>query len=183
MIIDFREISDAGLSVETDEPLVWLDDLASDPLRRLYQFPQPFHVKVRLHKSASNVFIEGRYSGAAEAQCVRCLRSFQVAFDEPLKLTLLPLEPLRPTPGGNERELQADDLDLAYYDQEQVDLGKMVAEQIILSLDLYPHCRPDCQGLCSQCGVNLNEMACRCQQAQSDERWAALKQLRIAKGD
>ena len=39
-------------------------------------------------------------------------------------------------------------------------------------------CRPDCQGLCPNCGQNLNEGDCDCQHQQIDPRLASLQELR-----
>jgi uncharacterized protein len=74
--------------------------------------------------------------------------------------------------------LEADDLDLAYYEEEKVDLGAVVSEQVALLLDLYPHCRPDCKGLCPVCGTDRNELQCACEENRGDSRWAALKKFK-----
>jgi uncharacterized protein len=40
-------------------------------------------------------------------------------------------------------------------------------------------CREDCQGLCAQCGQNLNEKKCGCEQRVIDPRLAALKDIKL----
>ena len=47
-------------------------------------------------------------------------------------------------------------------DFEHIDLVAPVFEQIHLGLPAYPHCSPECKGLCAQCGANLNNGACAC---------------------
>ena len=40
-----------------------------------------------------------------------------------------------------------------------------------------PLCKPDCKGLCPQCGKNLNEGKCGCSARQVDPRLEILKKL------
>ena len=40
-----------------------------------------------------------------------------------------------------------------------------------------PLCTPDCQGLCPQCGINLNTERCSCAPAWQDPRFAVLQSL------
>ena len=37
------------------------------------------------------------------------------------------------------------------------DIEAMIRDTLVESLPLQPLCRPDCRGLCSQCGADLNE--------------------------
>ena len=39
---------------------------------------------------------------------------------------------------------------------DQLDLAPMVREVIVLDAPMSPLCRDDCQGLCPECGVDLN---------------------------
>ena len=178
MLIDFREISPNGLDVESAEEITWLDTEQNDPLREIYTFGQVFKVSAHLEKAQENVFLTGRFSGTVSARCVRCLKPFEVSLAEPFRFTLMPRGADLGEGEGSERELEADDLDLAYYEQERVDLGQMVSEQVLLLLGLYPRCQPDCKGLCPVCGADRNENECTCAESQTEPRWAALKKFK-----
>jgi len=72
---------------------------------------------------------------------------------------------------------------LAYhYDQplhsapEYVDLTADIREAIMLAFPSYPVCRPDCKGLCPQCGTNRNEHECECRPP-PDSSWSVLSGL------
>jgi uncharacterized protein len=41
-----------------------------------------------------------------------------------------------------------------------IDLGPIVREYLMLEYPLKPLCKPDCQGLCTVCGENLNLGTC-----------------------
>ena len=55
-----------------------------------------------------------------------------------------------------------DDEGVDHYSGEDLDLGPLVREQALLSLDSLPLCSEDCRGLCVGCGANLNREACSC---------------------
>ncbi len=58
-----------------------------------------------------------------------------------------------------------------------LDLEPLARDAVLLELPLAPLCRPDCRGLCPQCGANWNENQCACVPA-GDPRWSALDALR-----
>jgi len=64
------------------------------------------------------------------------------------------------------------------FDGEQLDLGPMVRELVLMELPPAPLCRPDCAGICAQCGADRNAAPCECRQDLVDPRWAGLEQLR-----
>jgi uncharacterized protein len=59
---------------------------------------------------------------------------------------------------------------------DHIDLAPMVHDAVFLELPLAPLCTPECKGLCSQCGADLNEGPCDCP-APKDPRWAMLEDL------
>jgi DUF177 domain-containing protein len=61
---------------------------------------------------------------------------------------------------------------------DQIDVGAMIRENILLDAPIAPLCRPDCAGLCPTCGVDLNTGTCDCVTAVVDPRWEALSQLK-----
>ncbi len=44
----------------------------------------------------------------------------------------------------------------------KVNFGKMIRDEIIVSLPWKHKCNPDCKGLCPVCGTNLNKETCDC---------------------
>lgn len=59
----------------------------------------------------------------------------------------------------------------------QLDLRALCYTEVVLRLPTKHLCRPDCKGLCSQCGANLNEKDCTCPKTETDPRLEALKSL------
>jgi uncharacterized protein len=72
---------------------------------------------------------------------------------------------------GTEAELPEDVLP---YNGEYIDLTETIRETLILSEPMKVLCRPDCKGLCPQCGADLNEGPCSCPTDKIDPRFAVL---------
>lgn len=146
------------------------DALALDDQLELRQL----HGTVRFTRTASGVLADVAVRGEVEAPCNRCLTPVQLAiapqfrdeFHSKIEVnTGVPL----PKP---------DEEDPFYIDESHlVDLGEAIREYALLELPMRVLCRSDCKGLCPICGVDLNEETCGCQREESDERFAALRQL------
>ena len=71
-----------------------------------------------------------------------------------------------------------DDEEAYPIDGDFIDLAHLVHYAVFLELPLAPLCREDCQGLCSECGIDKNEANCDCRPSM-DPRWATLDALRL----
>jgi uncharacterized protein len=94
--------------------------------------------------------------------------------DAALDVRYLPASELS---ADDEREVAAEDVDIGYYRDDQIDLIELLREQFYLALPMKPLCREDCRGLCPQCGVNRNTGTCECAPGWDDPRLAPLKGL------
>lgn len=83
-----------------------------------------------------------------------------------------------PVSGGAEIELSQDDLELIAVESDHIDTTVYIREQILLHVPMKPLCSPTCKGLCSQCGIDLNQDSCTCTTTPSDPRWAGLAALK-----
>jgi uncharacterized protein len=81
------------------------------------------------------------------------------------------------------REYQAqspddEELTTPYLTDDNLDVSAWARDAVALALPDKILCRPDCAGLCGECGKNLNDEPHEHEQADSDPRWAALEGLR-----
>lgn len=107
--------------------------------------------------------------------CHRCLEPVTEPVSADVDLLLLVGAP-RAMDG--EVELDEEDLGVVHVDGETFDLRPLLEEQLQLAVPMKPVCREDCKGLCAQCGADLNEGACDCEDDWVDPRWAALQELK-----
>ena len=72
-----------------------------------------------------------------------------------------------------------EDGDARVYDAgaAELDLKEAVREELILAIDPFVVCDPECKGLCPKCGVNRNTDSCDCTTDEPDPRWDALRSL------
>jgi uncharacterized protein len=147
--------------------------------------------------------LKGRITATLQLSCGRCLTAFPQAVNTTVDLTYiperLPVAPARdavkadapkgPAKGAKappveeEVELRDEDLDTAYYREHVLDLAEMLREQFYLALPMQPLCRPDCQGLCPECGIDRNLDTCQCKTEWVDPRLSVLKALVTRKTD
>jgi uncharacterized protein len=118
--------------------------------------------------------VAGRVRGELELTCGRCLEPFTLPVEGDFDLRYVPRTE---NVGEGEREVGEDDLTTAFYDDDQIDVGELIAEQFHLALPMKPLCSEDCKGLCPHCGTNLNAGTCSCTEKWEDPRLAVLRAL------
>jgi DUF177 domain-containing protein len=69
-----------------------------------------------------------------------------------------------------------------YVAGDDLDVSAWARDAVALALPDKILCRPDCAGLCPECGKNLNVEPHTHEKAVSDPRWAALEALRSDQG-
>lgn len=121
---------------------------------------------VEFTRTNRGIFGEGRLHSQVQLECARCLETFSQPLDFHLEAQfgLPPIKPQGETifPIGVKGIL---------------DLTEALREHILLDLPMRPLCRPDCRGLCVECGANLNDGPCDCVEETIDPRLVGLKDL------
>jgi uncharacterized protein len=72
-----------------------------------------------------------------------------------------------------------DELRTEYVEDDQLQLSRWARDAIATALPGQIVCRPDCAGLCPDCGLDLNEQPHEHIETVADPRWAALEALRV----
>ena len=125
-------------------------------------------VELHIESVQGGLVVQGETACSTTMLCRRCLR--EVSADIHVVID----EIYRSVP---------DNPDAYVLEGEQVDLMPMVRETMLLGLPDAPLCKPDCPGLCPQCGADMQSDPCQCQAQRTDERWSVLDQLRGQLGD
>ena len=131
-------------------------------------------LKLYASRDGDKVRLAGSLSAGVEIDCDRCLALVSIPVDKTFDLLYVP--PLR---AEEEKELEDDDLSVAFYQRQVIDLDDLVREQIELALPMGRLCGEACRGLCAECGANLNEAECTCAANPADSRWGALGRLKF----
>jgi uncharacterized protein len=126
----------------------------------------PLVLTVRLESATEGVLATGSVAGELRGECGRCLVDFAEAFELSfLELFAYP---------NSATEATTDEDEVARLEGDRLDLEPVVRDTVVLSLPLTPLCRPDCAGLCSECGERLDDLPAGHSHVQIDPRWRAL---------
>ncbi len=139
-----------------------------------FRIAGPVELSMDAEKRDRRVRLVGSLHAPLEVPCSRCLEAIALSVDASFDLQYLPAVANR---GEGEHEVATEDLGVAFYEGDAIDLGQLVREQCYLALPMKPLCSPACRGLCPECGTNLNQQTCRCEHRWADPRMAALAQL------
>ena len=119
--------------------------------------------------------LKAAFSYAQSIACDRCLTPLTKSVAGDVQLILVANAP---QPMEDEVELAAEDLEILYLEGDELDLEKLLLEQLQLNVPMRAICKEDCQGLCPDCGINRNLKNCSCDEARIDPRWEALRGLK-----
>lgn len=155
---DIIEIPGAEVSFECE---LGTDGLDFPSVRR---FIEPPKAKGRVVNTAGVLTLLGELTASMVCTCDRCGAEFQR--DKTLKLSV-------PLAADMEDE---DDSEVFPVQGDGIELDEVLKTCFILDMDSKLLCSPDCKGLCSVCGKNLNDGPCSCVKP-TDPRLAVLGQL------
>lgn len=116
-------------------------------------------------RTPQGLFLQADFQGSLVLECVRCLDS-------------------------SEHRLNMDFSELYAFDYRSIsesgllvpesgyiDFEPLLREYALLEIPISPICKPDCKGLCRECGQNLNEKNCGHNQTDSKSPFSSLKSL------
>ena len=139
-------------------------DAALPDLKVGLEQAKDLHFDLTIEAVDGGILARGVISGDATGQCSRCLNPVTDHFE------IEGAELYRPPTDVWEEGYVIKDA--------TIDLEPMARDTVGLSLKDSPLCRPDCAGLCSRCGKDLNEGPCDCPaEERIDLRWSQLREL------
>ena len=163
MLINISSIPEEGLKHELELPV------------KANDHTDTAHVLIKISRLGKMIFAEGSIKISATLTCSRCLK----AYSYPLDLTFSEeYTPARVSDEEKEYELDETELNLDFYSDEEVDISELITEQVLLAVPMKPLCSPECPGICTACGKDLNEGICKCETDKVDPRLSPLKRLK-----
>jgi uncharacterized protein len=104
--------------------------------------------KVRINRTPQGLLLDANFEANVVGQCVRCLEDFP----QPLTTEFQELYAYR--------SRHTKDAEFFVPEDGFIDLSPLVYENMLLAFPIKTLCRPDCKGLCMECGINLNNATC-----------------------
>jgi len=132
---------------------------------RYVPVPEQVPAELEITRANTGTVFKLSFTARLHGPCYRCLGD--AALDVPIRA----------------REYQAstpetDELTTPYLVDGRLEVSDWARDAVALALPDQILCRPDCAGLCPECGKNLNDEPHVHEEADADPRWAALEQLR-----
>jgi uncharacterized protein len=124
-----------------------------------------FSGNINISRTPQGLLAQADFAADTTLECVRCLTEF----DQRLKWSFTELYAF------DERSLTESELILP--EDGQIDFAELLRDYALIEIPISPICKEDCQGLCIECGQNLNIKDCGHSQDDNDSPFAVLKDL------
>jgi uncharacterized protein len=124
-----------------------------------------FNGMIVIDRTQQGLVVQGEFSGDTTLECVRCLNPFMHSLH------------------GEWTELYAftqksmSESGLLMPEDGHIDFAPVLREYALLEVPIKALCKPDCKGLCIECGQDLNVEDCGHSQYDEDSPFSVLKDL------
>jgi uncharacterized protein len=120
---------------------------------------------VDIGRTPQGLVVQGEFSSNTNLECVRCLREFTY----PLNWEITELYAFS--------KKSVSESGLLLPDDAHIDLAPLLREYALLEIPISPLHKPDCKGLCPECGQDLNIRDCGHRPQEDESPFAKLKDL------
>lgn len=174
LVFDTAELRGAGTTMHVAREIPAPEAYG---LEAVYAVPKGAVLDIDVHLTgvSEGVLATGQVEAVAEGECARCLAPVQDALSVQVQ-ELYAYE-------GSVTEATTEADEIMRLQGDLLDLEPAVRDALVLAMPVTPLCRPDCPGLCAECGVPWDELPDDHGHEVVDPRWAGLEKLRLADSD
>ena len=138
-----------------------------------YKLTSPINVNGKVSNTNKGLYLDIDVDFTILDNCARCLDEVEVPIEYSIEGFLV-------KEGFDEDEFEEDDAFI--YDGKELNLIDIIEQTLDFNIPARILCNDDCQGLCHECGANLNKQECSCSENANDEeiidpRFAKLKDI------
>ena len=128
MIIRLSEIEDTFIVKGSMEASRFMDVENSE-----FHIIKTVNYALKVRKFDNLVSLTGRVVFEASFTCGKCLEEFSRSVDADMDIRLTPKEEI---PQASELELRDEDMDIYYYEGDEIDLDPFIYEEVLLNMPL-----------------------------------------------
>lgn len=133
--------------------------------------------QVKLLRTGEDILVTGTLQATLQRECGRCLAQFAIPVSVELEDQFYPsidvlTGAVLPAPADADESTRIDDHHI-------LNLWEVARQEFVLAAEDQRYCKPDCKGLCPQCGKDRNVDPCRCADNAIDQRWAKLLSVQL----
>ena len=164
MIVDL-----SGVLKETGNKIVLSGKLDLDDVRYLgedFKFLESPVIEGSIFNNGKSLVLTARVDLCLGVKCARCMCDITERLSFDLEEALV-----------REEENSDPDGDAVVFSGNEIDITEIVQTGFFMNVPGKFLCSEDCKGLCPDCGKNLNDGECDCDEGVIDPRWEALKKI------
>ncbi|MBS4539756.1 DUF177 domain-containing protein [Clostridium sp. D2Q-11] len=128
---------------------------------------KPTVIKGGIYNTDDGIYLQAKVYFEFQSNCARCLKDTSVKEQSTLDYKIK----------FEDDEEEASEEELIVVSGYTLDLTEPIISSILLSLPMKTICDENCKGICPNCGRDLNEGQCNCEDKNIDPRLAKLKEL------
>ena len=184
--VSINDLPPDGKQFDLDDQDIWRTPLQEFEMDCRISAPLMAHISVL--PAEGGCLVRGELHGQVILPCNRCaedavadIRSDFEEFEELPDEDAPAAENARNGNATPNLALEAGSRIVYERNAPMLDLAAVCWEEFMLALPVNPLCKPDCKGLCAQCGANLNSGDCACIPDEGDPRRAVLRGLTLHK--
>ena len=118
------------------------------------EFVSPLSCTVLLlRQGGNNICVTADITSVLSVECRRCVEPFEIHAATTLNLFF----------SFGDEPPDEDEAGARYYDGETLDISEDARQALLLEIPMWPLCSETCEGLCPQCGTELNAGSCSCE--------------------
>jgi uncharacterized protein len=124
-----------------------------------------FAGSAKISRTPQGLLVQGDFQSTIPLECVRCLSEFshRIHWDF---TEMYAFKKENITESG-----------LLMPEDAHIDLQPLIREYALLEVPIKPLCKPDCKGLCTECGENRNEVDCGHANNKGDNPFSTLSEM------
>ncbi len=171
MLIRVDHITEKGLPLKVQRGASWVTNILEIVTgTEELSLNKDIEIDCNVTKVQKDISVSGLMRFGIKTVCYRCLKEVELDLQTDIDLILKP-----------KHEFENDQTDIRHdpYEGESVDLSDYFREQIAISLPSRVVCRDICEGLCSECGTDLNVERCNCQKGLNGSAFKVLKDIKF----
>ena len=128
-------------------------------------------VEVDVTNLKGNFVVKGTVKAQVLLKCDRCLEDFLYPIEAEISEIYHTISDIPVADNDSDND------DMVAFKGEYIDITPELAKSVFLALPMKTVCNSECNGLCPNCGTNLNKEKCDCAVLSIDPRLAVLKNL------
>ena len=108
---------------------------------------------ILLRQGGNNICVTADVTSVISVACRRCVAEFEIDVTTTLDLFF----------SFKDESSEEDEADERYYNGETLNISEDVRQAVMLEMPMWPLCSETCEGLCPQCGIEINAGVCACE--------------------